>query len=207
MDSENIRVKQCTKCLVEKSISDFCVASKNKDGLSCRCKACRAMYAHEWAILNPEKKRATASAWRAANYEKMRARMAQYYAENSVSIKARIAKQYPQNAEILKAKSKKWRAENPEAKRIQDQNRRARKRENGGVISRGLSERLFTLQRGKCACCGKPLGDNYHLDHIMPIALGGSNTDDNIQLLRAFCNQSKRAKHPIDYMQSKGFLL
>jgi hypothetical protein len=41
----------------------------------------------------------------------------------------------------------------------------------------------------------------------MPLALGGSNTDDNMQLLRAICNYHKYTKHPIDFMQSKGFLL
>lgn len=55
--------------------------------------------------------------------------------------------------------------------------------------------------------CGKPLGDAYHLDHVMPLALGGSNTDDNMQLLRDRCNLQKHAKHPVDFMQERGFLL
>lgn len=74
-------------------------------------------------------------------------------------------------------------------------------------MSSGLAIRLYKLQRGKCACCGLPLGDDYHLDHIMPLALGGTNTDDNIQLLRAKCNMQKSAKHPVDFMQQRGFLL
>jgi len=41
----------------------------------------------------------------------------------------------------------------------------------------------------------------------MPLALGGKNEDWNIQLLRAECNSRKGAKHPIVYMQEKGFLL
>jgi len=41
----------------------------------------------------------------------------------------------------------------------------------------------------------------------MPLALGGANADDNIQLLRSTCNQQKHAKHPVDFMQQKGFLL
>jgi len=53
----------------------------------------------------------------------------------------------------------------------------------------------------------QPLGDDFHMDHIMPIALGGSNTDDNMQLLRKECNLQKQAKHPIDFMQSRGLLL
>lgn len=101
-----------------------------------------------------------------------------------------------------------WHKSHPENMRINNHNRRARKRENGGVLSRDIADKLYKLQRGRCACgCGKNLGDDYHLDHIMPIKLGGANKDCNIQLLRPFCNTQKHAKHPIDYMQSKGFLL
>jgi 5-methylcytosine-specific restriction endonuclease McrA len=74
-------------------------------------------------------------------------------------------------------------------------------------LSKDISQKLFKIQNGLCACCRKPLGDNFHLDHIMPMALGGSNTDDNIQLLRSRCNQQKHAKHPVDFMQERGFLL
>lgn len=73
--------------------------------------------------------------------------------------------------------------------------------------SKGLAERLFRLQRGKCACCKKPLGSDYHLDHIMPLALGGVNEDSNIQLLRAKCNMQKHTVHPVEFMQQRGFLL
>jgi len=51
------------------------------------------------------------------------------------------------------------------------------------------------------------LGNNFNLDHIIPLSLGGRNEDCNIQLLRASCNFRKGAKHPIVYMQERGFLL
>jgi len=83
----------------------------------------------------------------------------------------------------------------------------AKRRGNGGVLSKGLSERLFGLQRGLCPCCSQPLGDNYHRDHIMPIDLGGANEDWNIQLLRAQCNLQKRNKRPEVFMRERGFLI
>jgi len=74
--------------------------------------------------------------------------------------------------------------------------------------SPNLSEKLFVLQKGICACgCQQPLGRDYHLDHRMPLALGGTNTDDNVQLLTKLCNLQKGKKHPIDFMQSRGFLI
>jgi 5-methylcytosine-specific restriction endonuclease McrA len=93
------------------------------------------------------------------------------------------------------------------ADRIYRQNRRTRKLGNGGKLSKGLADKLFKLQKGRCACCRELLGLDYHLDHKMPLALDGKNIDDNIQLLCPFCNLSKGSKHPIDFMQSKGFLL
>lgn len=79
--------------------------------------------------------------------------------------------------------------------------------ENGGVLSQGLAAKLFDLQGGKCACCGKSLAQGYHLDHIMPLALGGMNIDGNMQLLTPLCNMQKSKKHPEDFMRSRGFLI
>ena len=91
--------------------------------------------------------------------------------------------------------------------RVNGVNRRARVRNCGGRIPVGYDKVLFILQKGKCPCCRKELGDDYHIDHIIPLALGGDNSKGNFQLLRKQCNQKKYAKHPVDYMQSKGFLL
>lgn len=100
-----------------------------------------------------------------------------------------------------------WRTLNPGAYLAQRQTRRARKMGAAGVISKFLREKLKKLQRGRCTCCGLPLGMDFHMDHIIPLALGGSNMDSNIQLLRKKCNLQKNAKDPIVFMQSRGFLL
>ena len=116
-----------------------------------------------------------------------------------------IAKWQKANPQKANAKSAKWREANPESRRIYQQNRR--ERANGGKLSHGIAAKLFNLQRGKCTCCGKPLGNDFHLDHIVPLSLGGTNTDDNMQLLRARCNLQKNKKHPVDFMQLRGFLI
>lgn len=171
----------CPKCQVE--------TERNKKG---DCKPCQKMYKAAWYAANRDRLNAKTANWKLANPEKVKALKATYQAANPEKVNAQI---------------KAWRKANPEAMRIICQNYRSRKRINGGILSKNLSEKLFKLQKGKCPCCNQPLGDNYHLDHIVPIALGGSNTDDNIQLLRGTCNHQKHAKHPIDFMQSKGFLL
>jgi len=141
---------------------------------------------------NPTKQKAARLAYYSANREKCIVAMALYRAEN---------------IDRLKAYDIKRAADNPEGRRIHGENRRARKREAEGKLSKGLAAKLFKLQNGKCPCCKQPLGNSFHLDHIQPLALGGSNTDGNIQLLRQQCNQQKGAKHPIAFMRDRGFLL
>lgn len=90
--------------------------------------------------------------------------------------------------------------------RIYSYNRRARVRANGGTLSNDLAERLYRKQKGRCRACGKPLGKDYHIDHIKPIVRGGLNTDSNCQLLHKRCNLSKGKKDPFEYAQLLGRL-
>jgi len=182
----------CSKCGAEKPRSEFHASKTSKNGLKSNCKACRSIGFSSWREKNIDKDMARKADWARRNREKMNANSARYRDRN------------PNKASFDSAR---WRSENPERARIQLQNKRAKKRENGGRLSPGLAKKLFALQKGKCACCGFPLGNDFHLDHIVPSALGGPNRDSNIQLLRRKCNMSKGAKHPLIFMQSKGFLL
>lgn len=157
-----------------------------------KCKACARISAAQYREKNRTRVLAATKKWQEAHPEAMRAAVAGYRGKNPEQVKARITK---------------WRKKNPKSGCLYAQNRRAKKRENGGVLSRGLVEKLFELQRGKCPCCHKPLGCDYHLDHKMPLALGGKNEDWNMQLLRKKCNTKKQAKHPIQFMRDQGFLL
>jgi 5-methylcytosine-specific restriction endonuclease McrA len=91
---------------------------------------------------------------------------------------------------------------------VYQQNRRKRAVAAGGKLSPNIRHKLIGLQRGKCACCRADLKKiKMNLDHIMPLALGGAHSDENVQLLCQPCNNQKYSKHPVDFMQEKGFLL
>ena len=185
-------MKTCTKCGETKALSEFSKDKQRSDGLQSSCRDCN---------------NAKSKAWYAANREHRNASKKARYANNPDSAKAMASAWYSANSERAKSTAAAWRADNPEKIRTYNRNRRARKREVGGRLSPGLASKLFKLQRGKCACCGQPLGNDYHLDHIIPMALCGTNTDDNMQLLRGSCNLKKGAKHPVEFMQQRGFLL
>ncbi|NES98904.1 MAG: HNH endonuclease [Desertifilum sp. SIO1I2] len=59
--------------------------------------------------------------------------------------------------------------------------------------------REYVFQRDNCQCqaCGKTqLETELNIDHIIPLARGGSNDISNLQTLCRTCNQSK--KHHFD---------
>jgi 5-methylcytosine-specific restriction endonuclease McrA len=158
-----------------------------------------------WRSANPDRCAETGAAWKIANKDKIIEQTKAYYAANKEKESARGAayrKAYP---EKHAARSAAWSRANPEARRIIQHNRRAKKEQNGGHLSRDIANLLLLEQGGKCACCLVDLlTTGHHLDHVMPIALGGRNTDDNVQLLCPSCNFSKGARHPLDWMSAKG---
>lgn len=72
----------------------------------------------------------------------------------------------------------------------------------GQILSEGLIELLFGEQGGKCPYCFSDLTESgFHLDHFVPIALGGKNEDENMQLACPTCNRRKGAKHPAEFLR------
>ena len=81
--------------------------------------------------------------------------------------------------------------------------RRARIREAGGVHTDKDICEIRKSQDDKCGHCLTELSGRGHVDHIFPLARGGSNWPHNLQLLCAPCNMSKGSKDPIEFMFGK----
>jgi 5-methylcytosine-specific restriction endonuclease McrA len=88
-----------------------------------------------------------------------------------------------------------------------EQRRRARKRAAEGSHTVDELKALFQRQRGKCAYCGVSIRNGYHIDHVIPLARGGSNWIANIALACAKCNLTKSATDPIEFARRNGKLL
>lgn len=216
-------MKLCTKCGETKELNLFCKNKRCCDGRRGRCKACSNAAVVAWRALNPDKYKESAAAYSGANKCKKRLRDAIYRSENVdkiqaaraayrdlniVEIRMRATAYHVANFVSIKAAKSAWDKANPEKKRAHAQNRRVKKLDVCGKLSTGLASRLLEQQYKTCGCgCGQPLDGTYHMDHWMPLFLGGSNTDDNIRLLTPRCNLQKGRKHPDDYLRSRGFLL
>lgn len=108
------------------------------------------------------------------------------------------------DVERARARVRAYKRENPDMVRAWAANRRSK----GGERLRGsyVKELLF-LQKGRCAACENKVGRLFHLDHINPVALGGTGEKTNFQILCAPCNLKKGAKDPADFMRMMGKLL
>ena len=128
--------------------------------------------------------------WMEANKDRLVISRKQYYIDNSERIKANV-KQYRQTPE------------GREIARISDNNRRARLAEVGGEITLGYPLYLLGVQNNRCIYCHIEFSDEipYTIDHVVPIAAGGPNTDENIQLLCGPCNSRKHTTSHEDFIE------
>jgi 5-methylcytosine-specific restriction endonuclease McrA len=154
-------------------------------------------YMRARALRNPEEVAAKARAWREANAEKQRLKRVAIYAANREELKEKSRLWKERNPE------KAWYKLYPEKKRADGRNRRAKERAAEGRHTAADVAHLLEAQRGICVGCAATLitkgKGKFHVDHIMPIILGGSNWPDNLQLLCPRCNMSKQSKHPDEW--------
>lgn len=211
-------MKTCTKCREQKSLDLYSKNKSTSDGLQQQCKACNAAHYK----LNAEKVLARIAATYAADSTKTKERAAKWYSDNTERARAAQAKWAAANRDVKAKSNDAWAKKNPEKlkemrrksylKNPERQNSgtrayRARKRGAEGSHTVGDILQLMQIQKSRCAACATDISQKYHVDHVMPLALGGSNDKSNLQLLCQSCNTSKGAKHPADFMRKRGFLL
>jgi 5-methylcytosine-specific restriction endonuclease McrA len=156
---------------------------------------------------NREEKAALQAKYRAEDPEKAREVARRYVESHRDEIRESRAARYKANRPKILARAIAYNAANPEKVRLRDHRRRARLKGAEGAWVASDIVAIREMQKGKCAYCRKPLRKKWHIDHIHPIAKGGSNWPKNLQLLCAPCNLSKKDKHPIVFMQERGMLL
>ena len=196
--------KICIRCKKEKKLSEYGINKRNfiRHGvaLNSYCKECVCEQSKINRDKDPDKRREIKKKSRHKNPESTRESSRKQRAKKPEAYCLLARNFYAKNKEKIKSQSA-----------ISKQNRRARKLYSGGTLSKDIFQKLMVLQKGRCAICHKDLNKlekrKVHLDHIMPLALGGANEDYNIQLLCQTCNSKKSAKDPITYMQSLGKLL
>ncbi len=152
----------------------------------------RAEYLKEYYknhyIKKREEKIARSRAWYENNKEEALKRQKEYRERKPMTDE--------QKARKLE-KSRERKAKNPEKYRMSK--RISHLRRAGPMPS--LERRKELMENLVCASCGSE--EHPEIDHIMPIALGGTSEDTNLQILCRPCNRSKGSKHPDEWKGRK----
>lgn len=166
--------KFCVRC--------NCESVRYKDG---RCVACTLSRHAAWAKNNRDTTNQISRKWNELNRHTKRELNSTYRAAKN---------------EEIKQKRKTQRLLDPSLERVKSATRKALKLGNGGILSKNIVQLLLEQQQGLCACCQIPLNGSFHLDHIMPLSLGGRNEDSNTQLLLPRCNLQKFNSPPEKFL-------
>jgi 5-methylcytosine-specific restriction endonuclease McrA len=145
--------------------------------------------------------------WLESNLEHKREWDRRYAAENREKAAAKARAWYRANTERAKANVIARRLSQPEVVREEKRNYKARKKGAEGSHTAADIRQIRLAQNNCCAYCREKLGRHGHLDHIVPLKLGGSNWPRNLQWLCAPCNLTKRAKDPLTHARNLGLLL
>lgn len=225
-------MKKCSTCGVEKSTDSFNRDKSKRDGLCSVCRDCAKSRSLTWYSANkdsaikravdwnrahPDRIEASRQKWAAENVDRVKAATTRWAAENRDRRRQQAAvrraadrardtgmktKWAASNPTKVKEARDQWRSRNPERARVDSHVRRSRSQ--GGRFTLSRVKELFIEQRGLCVYCASDLLA-FHIDHRMPLALGGPNDDTNIQLLCPPCNLKKHAKHPEVFEKEIGY--
>lgn len=158
-----------------------------RGGFRSYCIPCSRQMTRENRLRDPEAARRRERELYRANWEQARAREAQYRARISDRMALRRAAYRAAHLEEERLR-----------KRVSEHNRRAQKVSSGALMRSDVIAQ-YHAQGGKCWWCGTPVGDNYHVDHRIPLSKGGANTPDNICISCPTCNMRKYNKLPWEF--------
>lgn len=193
----NYEPKPCAEC-------ETTYTPKRKNNIYCSGKCADKVYnrkrrakaaetAREWRKNNAERAHATAKAYRKANRHKETERMRRWIEHNPERFKQNVNR---------------WIVNNPEKVRTARHGRA--RAELKGNATPALIKAKWEASNKICHLCGNPIDPNlpsHHrmartIDHITPIARGGTHDIDNLDFAHRRCNSSKKDK-PLEEWQER----
>jgi len=140
------------------------------------------------------------------NREKLNSQSRSRYSKNKEKMRLRARERWERNGDRLRALRKERYDRDPDRALQHGRKRRAQKYKTNFV--KYTTQDILNLYGADCHICKKPIdlnaprlarpGTNWqlglHLDHVIPLSKGGSDTVDNIRPSHGACNISKGNK-------------
>jgi len=216
--------KQCSRCKQMKPLSEFNKCNRAKDGKQSQCKQCKAELQRLYYAKDPERCRANVYRHREKNKDKINARRRELYhqdphyreyaykwrRENREKYLADLRQYYRHNAKKRNQWYKEFRKKHPkEASRRWrlyyathrqerlDKSAYERAQRQNAVTEKFSRQEIYKRDNGYCHICGKKVPkNNFHLDHLIPLSLGGKHTRQNVAIACPKCNLKRGASGP-----------
>jgi 5-methylcytosine-specific restriction endonuclease McrA len=183
--------KICNTCKTEKSLEIFSPSTKGLHSVRSSCKPCENIKAKKRRLDNPLAHKAALDKYRKSHPEVIARRDKRYYQKHK---------------ERLSEQNRQWKLNNPQ--RYAEMNRRKEHVRRVRLLGNGASfyteAEMLELYGTACHLCGlqidmtaqrrvgKPGWENgLHIDHLVPIAKGGTDSLDNVRPSHGLCNIKK----------------
>lgn len=187
--SIGVQTKICRVCLKELPLAQFYARPDSPDGLRNDCKDCTKNRSHQSAERNVEKRR---------EY------MKQYAEKNRLHLNTEARRRAETNSRKLYFR--RYRVINKPT--VQKNEQRYRQNNRHKEVARRHARRampltdqareyIAILQNDPCSYCGTAGGT---IDHIIPVAKGGTNDWDNLTAACLSCNSKKHDRHLLTFL-------
>lgn len=164
-------MKMCTRCKVNKPLFEFSQDKRASDGAQTRCRECARVIAKERRLANPETHRAGVRKSTQKHYAAKLARNTRYRRENPDKVSEWKRKDRQKNkARVLACNA-------------------MRRSQHAGETSSQVRQ-LYALRDFYRAMS---LGEEFHVDHVVPLSKGGKHVFENLRVIPAIDNLRKGA--------------
>ncbi len=181
--------KVCRRCGTERTADEFYSCRTTRDRLSSWCRPCHSVARHARYMANREQELARSRAYELANPERTREKARRSYHNNKPAAMARHKKWVEENPDRTRAINRNWYKNNTEVAKAKAAVGRARRLGAAGTATaRQLADRI-AMFGGKCWMCGKSADT---IDHVIPIAKGGTHWPANLRPACGPCNYGKQ---------------
>lgn len=160
----------------------------------------------EWRAANTERAAENARKYYVANRTRHAELMRAWYVANKEQANQRGRSYYATNRALIRQRMRARRAAYPEKVKADKQRRRALESNAEGMHTADDIKARYERQKGRCYWCNVKVGNNYHVDHVVPLSRGGTNWADNIVIACPTCNLSKHDKLPHEWPQGNRLL-